>query len=176
MNLKRALRLFLVALPIFCIDYVTKALTSFFIQPIEYASTLFPFGGIPIFQNFFVIDFCLNNVGNRGAAWGVFGSMQEGLLIFRMVVIIGLFGYLVFSPKSKPHHFPLTLVIAGALGNVVDYFIYGHVIDMFHFIFWGYSYPVFNIADSAIFCGVAWMLLQSLKQKKSHAQVKPSQS
>jgi len=172
-NLKRALQLLLVALPIFCIDYVTKALTSFFIQPIEYASSVFPFGGISIFQNFFGIDFCLNNVGNRGAAWGVFGSMQEGLLIFRIIVIFGLLGYLIFSPKSKPHHFPLTMVVIGALGNVIDYFTYGYVIDMFHFTFWGYSYPVFNIADSAIFCGVVWMLLQSMRHKKHHAQNLP---
>lgn len=168
MNLRRALQLFSIALFIFGIDYATKALTSFLIPPMEYAPPVFPFGGMAVFQNFFGIDFCLNNVGNRGAAWGMFGSMQIPLLIFRIIVTLGLVGYLFLSPKSKPHHIPLTLVIAGALGNVVDYFIYGHVIDMFHFVFWGYSYPVFNIADSAIFCGVAWMLLQPMNAKKRH--------
>lgn len=172
--MKRLFQLLLVAIPIFCIDYVTKALISFYIQPIAYDPSSFPFGGVPVFQDFLGIDFCLNNVGNRGAAWGVFGSMQVGLLIFRMIVIVGLLSYLVFSPKSKPYHFPLVLVVTGAIGNVIDYFIYGHVIDMFHFIFWGYSYPVFNVADSAIFCGVFWMLVHSLKQKKSHAQTQPS--
>lgn len=169
MNLRRVLQLFSVAICIFSLDYVAKALTTFFIQPFEYAPGVFPFGGIPVFQNFFGIDFCLNNVGNRGAAWGMFGSMQIPLLIFRTGVIIGLLGYLFFSPKSKPHHFPLVMIITGALGNVIDYFIYGHVIDMFHFVFWGYSYPVFNIADSAIFCGIGWMALQSMGAKKRHA-------
>lgn len=164
--MKRLLQLLTIALPIFCLDYVTKALVSFFVQPIQISSPFFPFGGIPIFQNWFGIDFCVNHVSNRGAAWGMFGAFQEVLLIFRITVILGLIGYMIFSKNSKPHHIPFTLIVTGALGNVIDYFIYGHVIDMFHFIFWGYSYPVFNIADTAIFCGIIWIALQSTVAKK----------
>lgn len=174
MSFKRAFQLFFIALPIFCIDYTVKALTSFFIQPIEYAPPVFPFGGISVFHNFFGVDFCLNHVANRGAAWGIFGSIQEVLLMFRMAVIASLLGYLIFSPKSKSQQLPLTLVITGALGNIVDYFAYGHVIDMFHFIFWEYSYPVFNVADATIFCGVALMIIQSVIEKRYASQTQPS--
>jgi len=107
-------------------------------------------------------------VSNRGAAWGMFGSLQIPLVIFRIVVTLGLVGYLFFSPRSKPNQIPLVLIITGAFGNIIDYFRYGHVIDMFHFIFWGYSYPVFNIADVVIFCGIGWMYFQSMSLKKTH--------
>jgi signal peptidase II len=167
-NWRRALQLFLVALPIFCIDYITKALVDFYIQPMHYAASVFPYGGVPIFHNFFGIDFCLNHVANRGAAWGIFSKMQEPLLILRIVVIIGLAIYMARSAKAALYHTPLTLILTGAISNVVDYFIYGHVIDMFHFIFWGYSYPVFNVADAAIFCGIAWIFLHSFSMKKRH--------
>ncbi|MCB1080337.1 MAG: signal peptidase II, partial [Chlamydiia bacterium] len=39
------------------------------------------------------------------------------------------------------------------------------VIDMFHFVLWGYSFPVFNVADMMIFFGVATLLIQSLLEK-----------
>lgn len=165
MNLKRTLQLLMVGTPIFLIDYVSKALISFYFQPAQYAPLIFPFGGISVFQNWIGIDFCIHHVTNKGAAWGVFSGYQEALLVFRIAVIIGLFAYLLRSKNAKAHHFPLTLILTGAIANVIDYFLYGHVIDMFHFIFWGYSYPVFNVADSAIFCGIVWTCLQSYRVK-----------
>ncbi len=166
--MKRALQLLLLGFSIFSLDYVSKALTSFYIQPIAYSSPVFPFGGITVFHNFLGIDFCLNHVANKGAAWGVLSSVQELLLVFRILVVSGLISYLIFSEKSRPHQLPLTLIVTGALGNIVDYFIYGHVVDMFHFVFWGYSYPVFNVADAAIFCGIVWMMIQSASTKRTH--------
>lgn len=167
MNLKRGLQLLIVAFLVFVIDYVSKALITFYFQPSQYAPAVFPYGGMTVFQNVGGVDFCIHHVTNRGAAWGLFSSFQEALLLFRIGVIGGLVAYLFKSKNARPYHFPLALIIAGALGNVVDYFLYGHVVDMFHFIFWGHSYPVFNVADSAIFCGIAWICLHSyfLKRK-----------
>jgi signal peptidase II len=148
------------------VDYASKALVNFYIQPIQYASTLFPFGGIAIFQDFLGVDFCIDHVTNRGAAWGMFSGFQEILLISRILIVIGVIAYLIVSPKAKPFLVPLILVVTGALGNILDYFIYGHVVDMFHFILWGYTYPVFNVADAAIFLGVVSTLWRSRKFKK----------
>jgi signal peptidase II len=41
---------------------------------------------------------------------------------------------------------------------VLDYLLYGHVIDFFHFVFWGYSFPIFNCADSYITLGVLGLI------------------
>jgi signal peptidase II len=157
--------LFGLTLFLFALDFFSKWATVQFIEPIGLLSSRYPFGGIALFHDFFGIDFSLNYAVNKGAAWGVLSSFQKPLLIFRMVVVAGLIGLLVFVKQGLSKQIPLVLIIAGAVGNIVDYFLYGHVIDMFHFIFWGYSFPIFNVADSCIFCGIAWLLLDSFFQK-----------
>lgn len=161
MTRTRILQLLCIIIPVFIADYASKAWVNFFVSPIYSGQTVFPFGGIPVFYDFLGIDFCINYVRNHGAAWGLFSSMKEWLLVARIGVILGLIAYMIFFPTSRKYHFPLGLIVAGAIGNVTDYFIYGHVVDMFHFIFWGYPFAVFNIADSAIFCGIVWMIFHS---------------
>lgn len=166
MTWKNGLKLFLVAISILIVDYVSKGLINFYIKPIEHAPSFFPFGGVSVFQNFLGIDFCIHHVTNRGAAWGVGGGMQDLLLWIRIAVVIGLILYISLSQKAREYRYPLAMIAAGGLGNIIDYFIYGHVIDMFHLIFWGYSYPVFNIADSSIFLGIVWLLFHSFISRK----------
>jgi signal peptidase II len=166
MTWKNGLKLFLVAVSILIVDYVSKGLINFYIKPIEHAPSFFPFGGVSVFQNFLGIDFCIHHVTNRGAAWGVGGGMQDLLLWIRIAVVIGLILYISLSQKAREYRYPLAMIAAGGLGNIIDYFIYGHVIDMFHLIFWGYSYPVFNIADSSIFLGIVWLLFHSFISRK----------
>lgn len=158
-------RLFLLMFAILAVDFISKGMINFYIQPIEVAPHFFPFGGISVFRDFFGIDFCIHHVTNRGAAWGIASGMQDLLLYIRLAVVLGLLVYL-FS-KAKESRYPLMLIIAGGIGNILDYFIYGHVIDMFHLFFWGYSYPVFNVADASICIGIAWLLLHSFLRKKN---------
>ncbi len=160
---KTVFRMLLIAIGILTVDMISKALTHFYIAPYELASHFFPFGGINVFQAY-GIDFCIHHVTNKGIAWGLGGGIQEVILFVRIAVIAGLIIYLIRSPKAYPQRYPLVLIIAGGIGNIVDYFIYGHVVDMFHFILRGYSYPVFNIADSSIFFGIITLLLKSWKK------------
>ena len=60
---------------------------------------------------------------------------------------------------------PLVLLITGALGNIKDYFLYGHVIDMSHFTFREVDFPVFNVADSAVTVAIFWLIWLSFKEK-----------
>jgi len=101
-------------------------------------------------------------------AWGVGSELQHLILIARIGVILGLGIYLFASPKAKSKKLPLLLIIAGGLGNILDYFLYGHVIDMFHFTLWGYSCPIFNLADVTIFFGIALLLWKS-RRRIAHA-------
>jgi signal peptidase II len=166
-TLRAGVKLFLLIIGILALDFVTKGMVNFYLQPIQHAPNFFPFGGISVFQNFFGIDFCIHHVTNRGAAWGIGSGMQDLLLIVRIAVVAGLIAYLRISPKAREYRFPLAMIVAGGLGNILDYFIYGHVIDMFHLFFWGYSYPVFNIADASIFLGIVWLLFHSFMRKKN---------
>ncbi|MBA3237213.1 MAG: signal peptidase II [Parachlamydiaceae bacterium] len=136
----------------------------------SYQFPTYPYGGIAIFKDFYGIEFSITHLINYGAAWGVFGGYQDILLVLRICLILALIVFLLFFNRHKEVVLPFCLVLAGAIGNVIDYFIYGHVVDMLHFVLWGYHFPVFNVADSAVCIGISWLILlsawQDLRLKK----------
>lgn len=151
----------LIGVLIFLMDFASKAAIYFYIKPMNFDSLWYPYSGIGIFENFFGIEFSIVHLTNKGAAWGWLADFQFPLLILRMILISAMICYVLFYNQDRSRLFPFTLIIAGALGNVCDYFIYGHVIDMLHFVLWGYDFPAFNVADSAIFIGISWLCLMS---------------
>ncbi|WP_420421397.1 signal peptidase II [Simkania sp.] len=153
------------------IDMISKFWVFHGLANMLYASPFYPYGGIGVFENVLGIDFCINRVTNHGGAWGIFGSFPIVLLIVRIAILISVMIYVLFINEVKKRQIPLLLIITGALGNILDRFIYGSVVDMFHFTLWGYSFPVFNVADTLIFLGVATLIIQSLFQKKKTKHV-----
>jgi signal peptidase II len=154
---------------VLALDIVSKAMAEWYLSH-SLPCVDFPFAGIPIFENFCGgIDFCLHYMTNHGVAWGLGADFQELLVLLRVVLVVGLFLYFMFSFKMFAYRYPLAMIVAGGFGNIIDYFIYGYVIDMFHFTFWGYSYPVFNIADTSICLGLCCFLINAffLSKKKS---------
>ena len=142
----------------FCLlllDLVTKGMAISWVPPLSFG--WYPFGGIGIFSAG-GITFSLNYIVNTGAAWGAFPGHSGLLFALRAGIIVAL---VLFAPKR----FPIWLVITGAIGNVIDYCLYGHVIDFLHFTFWGYSFPIFNIADSCITTGILALLFFPRKAK-----------
>jgi signal peptidase II len=149
---------------VFILDLATKFLTQEYL-PLSYQHAYsYPYGGIGVFKDFLGIEFSINHAVNRGAAWGVLAEFQSYLLVVRILFVAALFGYLLFFNKNESKQIPMVLILAGALGNICDYFFYGQVIDMFHFVFWGYDYPIFNVADSAIFIGIVWLFILSFQK------------
>lgn len=140
------------------LDILTKYLTLSYVPALS--SHFYPFGGIGVFDSG-SIQFALNYVTNTGMAWSLFAGYAKTLLVLRISLIGFLIIYYCRSVQSLSIKLPLALIIAGAIGNVVDVFVYGHVIDMLHFVFWGYDYPVFNLADSAICVGIISYLISS---------------
>jgi len=161
----------LIALFILALDQGSKHLVSLHIPQMIHETQWYPYNGIGIFENFWGIEFSIVHATNRGAAWGLFSDFQSYLVAFRMFFIGGLFVYLVGFNKNKYLNVPLTLIVAGALGNILDYLIYGHVIDMFHFVFWGHHFAIFNVADSAISIGVTIVILMTLGSHKNPLQL-----
>lgn len=119
-----------------------------------------------VFSNFLGIHLQITHAVNSGAAWGVLAEFPGMLVLVRIILIAGLIVYLLSNTRRPQWNAPLCLIISGALGNVIDYFHYGYVVDMIQFRFWGYEYPVFNVADSAIFIGSFWILLSVMGEKK----------
>ncbi len=131
------------------VDILTKVWAMNWIPYLE--SGPYPFGGIGVFS-LGGITFSLNYVVNTGAAWGIFAGNAALLFAIRLLIILGLF---IFMPKRLP----IWLIITGAVGNVIDFCLYRHVIDFLYFTFWRYSFPVFNIADSCITIGILCLLI-----------------
>ena len=96
---------------------------------------------------------------NEGAAWGAFDTVPLGLLFFRCF-FIGLLLFVYCSSGTPPlSKTAVVVILAGAVGNIMDSLVYGRVVDMIHVNFWGWDYPVFNLADAEICVGVAWLAL-----------------
>lgn len=116
----------------------------------------YPFGGIPLFD-LGGVSFSLNTVVNTGIACGLFPEFPELLLALRLCIIAGLFAFLFLRPSQSS--WPLWFIAAGALGNVIDMISYGWVVDFLHFRFFGWSFPIFNLADSLITIGACLLFL-----------------
>lgn len=158
---KIAIQAFIVIGAIVFFDQISKFFVNQFIPHAESVYYTYPYGGIGVFKDFFGIEFSINHMTNKGAAWGLLGEFQYPLVVLRFFLILGTLVYVFFFNKHSAWQIPLLLIAGGAIGNVIDFFIYGHVIDMFHFVFWGYDFPIFNIADSAISIGIATLFLLS---------------
>jgi signal peptidase II len=105
---------------------------------------------------------------NRGAAFGIFGGLPDTVRYLVLGVttvgaIAAVVYFLVREFRNVPSaHIALAAILGGALGNLIDRLRLGAVIDFLDF-FWGtYHWPAFNIADSAICVGVAWLLILQL--------------
>ncbi len=127
---------------------------------------------LPIIKNCFSLTY----VTNPGAAWGMMAGKQYLLLAISLVVFIGC---LVFLRKLTEgyieRYWAVGLLFSGILGNSFDRIYHGEVIDFLDcFIVinnHAHHWPIFNVADIAICCGVGIFVLSSLihdcKKKKS---------
>jgi signal peptidase II len=104
-------------------------------------------------------------VWNRGVSFGMFdtaGALGPWLLSGLALAVVGA---LVFWLRRVEHSLAgvaLGLIIGGALGNVIDRVRFGAVVDFLDFHAYGYHWPAFNVADSAICIGAALLLLDGL--------------
>lgn len=121
-------------------------------------------------QDFAVIDgfFSFTLAYNTGAAFsflaGAGGWQRWFFSILAAAVSIGLIIWLKkLDREERLEAFGLSLVIGGASGNLIDRLVHGHVIDFLLFYYRQWSWPAFNIADSAIFVGVIALLIGSFR-------------
>jgi signal peptidase II len=117
-------------------------LSKFYIQ-----THMVPGMSIPVVKDVLHITYVLN----PGAAFGLF---EHQTLFFLIVAVSLVVGAIYFYPRIPQQYrllrFGIGLMVGGAMGNVIDRIKTGYVVDFFDFRVW----PVFNIADAAIVCGV----------------------
>lgn len=106
---------------------------------------------------------------NRGAAFSFLGSESGWQRYLFTAIGIGAACYIIYLLKKHAGQrlfcWALALILGGAIGNVIDRLVYGHVIDFldFHHNAFGH-FPAFNLADSAITLGAALFILDELRR------------
>jgi len=158
--LKRDYLLFIgVALIILLLDQATKWMAVTHIQAHQTLSV------IPGF-------FSLVLVKNRGMAFGIFSQTRSGFYYyFLLLTTIGATGVILFfffwiKGTKKWLTVGLSLILGGAVGNLIDRIRLGYVIDFLDFFLKGYHWPAFNVADSAVTVGTFWLLFNIIRGKK----------
>lgn len=103
-------------------------------------------------------------IRNTGGAFGLFPQLSQVFKYMSVFVVIGILFYQRAIPAQQYWvHLALGFVCGGAIGNVIDRFLRGFVVDFFDVNFWPFhEWPLFNIADSAIVVGVAVMLFDAI--------------
>ena len=160
------LRYIIVALLIIALDQATKyiAFNKLYQQP---AVDVLPF-----------LQWVM--VFNRGAAFGflssgggwqhwLFGGLAIGVSVFILVWLYRICQTQVTLAVG------LTLVLGGAIGNLIDRLMHQYVIDFIHIYYQNWSFPAFNIADISICCGAALLILDNFReplQKPGRARLK----
>ena len=147
---------FCVALPvIFALDQATKAVVE---------------RTVPLYESIVVVPglFRITHLKNTGAAFGLFAG-QAGIvrtLFFAVITIGALILILLIFRNARGNRIltPLSLgmIMAGALGNLVDRIRWGCVIDFLDVYWRNHHWPAFNIADSAITVGILLVLVEQL--------------
>lgn len=165
-NGKQAMSYYIIAVVVLILDQITK---TYFNSTFE------------LHQSVEVIPPVLNwtLAYNYGAAFSFLadqGGWQKSFFaILGIVVSIFIMRYLRQIPKSaKILAIGLALVLGGAMGNVIDRFIYGYVIDFIHVHYADvWHYPVFNIADIGICVGMALVVWDMMFLEKKRAKETP---
>lgn len=141
------MKILLVSAVVVVIDQITKVLTRTYLDLYD---------SVPVIKNFFHLTY----VTNDGMAFGI--NFPGGIYVFSVISII-LTGFIfVYLWKEKHNHFlmrlSLALILAGAIGNLIDRLLFGKVVDFFDFMIGNYHWYIFNVADSSVTIGMAVFL------------------
>ena len=130
-----------------------------------------------------VWGFRLTFIRNTGAAFGllrdldlqVTGVNVDGTLLLGLLsaaVSLVIVWYLIRRGHTLTTltHLALTLILAGALGNMIDRLLLGYVIDFIHFRTSNFDFPVFNLADSFVVIGGVLLFLSSFVEGRREAE------
>jgi signal peptidase II len=151
-----------VSVAVIALDYVTKAVILSGFQPGDEKPILPFFSLVLTFNPGAAFSFL---AGADGWQRWLFG----GFAIVASVLIL----WLLRRGGSRMYCLALALILGGAIGNLWDRITIGKVVDFLLFHWRGWSYPAFNVADSAITVGAALLILESFRERRqAHEEVR----
>ena len=143
-------KVYIIALIIFMLDQLSKAIISTYINLNQ---------SIIIIKNFFNLTY----INNTGASWGILKNSRMLLIIISIIAITILIRYINSFKKNRRNNLGLGFLLGGILGNLADRILYGYVKDFLAFYIFNYNFPIFNIADIFIVIGVLLLIISILK-------------
>ena len=118
--------------------------------------------------------FNLVRLHNTGAAFSLLADQagwQRLFFIGVAVIASGVILYLLRKTRGRTLFcLALALILGGAIGNVIDRVLYGHVVDFLDFYVGGWHWPAFNVADSAISVGAVLLIWDSFRKPPVEAE------
>jgi len=150
------IKIFLIAFGVIALDQLTKQIAKQFL--------FYGPGQVNLIGDWLKFTY----TENRGIAFGLEFAGPMFITVFALLATVAIFYYLYKTRRNNIYYIlSFGMIIGGAIGNLIDRFLYGQVIDFIHvdlykgYIFGKYIalWPIFNIADSAISIGVVIMLI-----------------
>lgn len=120
--------------------------------------------------------FSITYIRNPGAAFGFLATAGPGFraVFFIAVTAAAILLIVYYLAKTKREErllvLSLALILAGAVGNLVDRIRYGEVVDFLDVYIGIHHWPAFNVADAAISCGAVLLLVQMVRDRKAPRQ------
>lgn len=144
-----------------CMDIVLAIILVWFDQFTKKlaVSKLMGKPAFPIIKGVLEFDY----LENRGVAFGMFQGQRVMILLVGVVFILGILIFMMKMPSGRKYtvlHVILTFVIAGGIGNIIDRVSLEYVIDFISFVL--INFPIFNVADCYVVCGVIAMCIMIL--------------
>jgi signal peptidase II len=112
---------------------------------------------VTVINNFFY----LSHLENGGASFGILQGKTLLLIIMTSLVALALIYYLIKN-KNRYLRVTISLILAGAFGNLFDRIFRGSVIDFLEFHFGSYVFPTFNVADTLVVIGTVLLAIYVL--------------
>ena len=114
----------------------------------------------PIIEGFFYFTY----VTNDGMAFGLSFPGGKTILLIVTLILTGVIMWMLWKEKNSHNliRYGLTLILAGAIGNLIDRILYGKVVDFLDFMVGNFNWYIFNVADSSVTSGMILFILHTI--------------
>ena len=161
--MKKIKKILIINFVLILLDFISKQIVKHYFS--------FPLFKLKVIDGFFNLVY----VKNKGIAFGFLrhldGKLRNFFLIYTpLAIIFVIFLYIIFGKKiSKISFLGFNLIIAGAIGNLIDRYFYGYVVDFIDIYYKNFHWPAFNFADSYITIGTILLIIDGLLKDKANA-------
>ena len=145
-----------------------KIIIFFLLVSLDLLSKYFVFNFIDLYKFIKITAFLeITHIHNFGISFGLFSETIPAVFLIMIALLVVCFIiYLLLNAQDYLEYWGLFIIICGAIGNIIDRFINGYVIDFIYLHIHQYYWPAFNFADIYISIGIMMILLNIIKKLK----------